>query len=438
MSPIETIFARSTAPGKAGIAVLRLSGPRAGAVLSDLTGRALPSPRMASLATFRDPGNGQAIDQGLALWFPAPASFTGEDVVEIHCHGSRAVVAEFYRILSETEGCRPAEAGEFTRRAFDNGRMDLTQVEGLADLLEAETAAQQRQALRQMEGELGRLYDSWRDRLVRSLAHVEAEIDFPEEDLPGDMLEPVRKDVASLQKDISRHLADGRRGERLRDGFRIAIIGAPNVGKSSLLNALSRRDAAIVSDIAGTTRDVIEVHLDIEGYPVLLADTAGIRETLDPVEREGVVRSEQRMADADLVIEVLDARDPVSQVPGDDRHIRVLNKIDLAPDATVPEGGLALSVREGHGIGALIGAITDRLKLSDDNGGQSDLPLTRARHRQALERAMVSLDRFHHAVLSELAAEDLRLAMREIGRITGSVDVEDLLDVIFRDFCIGK
>ena len=438
MSPIETIFARSTAPGKAGIAVLRLSGPRAGTVLSDLTGRALPSPRMASLATFRDPGNGQAIDQGLALWFPGPASFTGEDVVEIHCHGSRAVVAEFYRVLSEAEGCRPAEAGEFTRRAFDNGRMDLTQVEGLADLLDAETAAQQRQALRQMEGELGRLYDGWRDRLVRSLAHVEAEIDFPEEDLPGDMLEPVRKDVVSLQSDIHRHLADGRRGERLRDGFRIAIIGAPNVGKSSLLNALSRRDAAIVSDIAGTTRDVIEVHLDIEGYPVLLADTAGIRETLDPVEREGVVRSEQRMADADLVIEVLDARDPVSPVPGDDRHIRVLNKIDLAPDATVPAGALTLSVREGQGIGALIAAITDRLKLSDDSVSQSDLPLTRARHRQALERAMVSLDRFHQAALPELAAEDLRLAMREIGRITGSVDVEDLLDVIFRDFCIGK
>lgn len=435
---MDTIFARATADGIAGIAILRISGPGAFRAVELLTGGKLPSPRQAALRTLSDPSDGSPIDQALVLLFPAPHSFTGEDVAELHCHGSRAVMTELYRVLAAMEGLRPAEAGEFTRRAFDNDRMDLTQVEGLADLLQAETAAQQRQALRQMEGALGRLYDGWRDRLVRALAHVEAEIDFPEEDLPGDVLAPVRATISNLKDEIAGHLADDNRGERLRDGYRIAIAGRPNVGKSSLLNALARRDVAIVSDIAGTTRDVIEVHLDIAGYPVILADTAGLRETSDPVEREGVVRSTRRMAEADLVLLVVEPDDMDAGsdgVPAD--RLLLVNKIDRHPGIAVPRDAVALSARTGEGLGKLITVIRERLDISPASTS-GEAPLSRARHRQALERALENLDRFESAVLPELAAEDLRLAVREIGRITGLVDVEDLLDVIFRDFCIGK
>jgi tRNA modification GTPase len=438
MAVAETIFARASADGIAGVAVLRISGPGAFTAVSALTGGRLPAPRQAVLRMLRDPADGTQVDQALVLLFPAPHSFTGEDVAELHCHGSRAVIAELYRLLAGMDGLRPAEAGEFTRRAFDNDRMDLTQVEGLADLLQAETTSQQRQALRQMEGALGRLYDGWRDRLVRALAHVEAEIDFPDEDLPGDVLAPVRQSIAGLKREISGHLADGNRGERLRDGYRIAIAGRPNVGKSSLLNALARRDVAIVSDIAGTTRDVIEVHLDIGGYPVILADTAGLRETDDPVEREGVVRSTRRMAEADLVLLVSEVGDPdpvSDDVPAD--RLMLVNKIDREPGKDLPDGAIGISARTGEGLDRLIGEIRDRLDISP-LAASGEAPLTRARHRQALERALLSLDRFESAGLPELAAEDLRLAVREIGRITGLVDVEDLLDVIFRDFCIGK
>lgn len=435
---MDTIFARGTADGIAGIAILRISGPGAFRAVGLLTGGKVPSPRQAALRTLSDPSDGSPIDQALVLLFPAPHSFTGEDVAELHCHGSRAVIAELYRVLAAMEGLRPADAGEFTRRAFDNDRMDLTQVEGLADLLQAETAAQQRQALRQMEGALGRLYDGWRDRLVRALAHVEAEIDFPEEDLPGDVLAPVRTAISNLRDEIAAHLADDNRGERLRDGYRIAIAGRPNVGKSSLLNALARRDVAIVSDIAGTTRDVIEVHLDIAGYPVILADTAGLRETSDPVEREGVVRSTRRMAEADLVLLVVEPDDMDAGSDGvpEDRLLLV-NKIDRHPGMSVPRDAVALSAKTGEGLGKLIAVIRERLDISPASTS-GEAPLSRARHRQALERALDNLDRFESAGLPELAAEDLRLAVREIGRITGLVDVEDLLDVIFRDFCIGK
>lgn len=436
-----TIFARSSGSGISGVAVLRLSGPQAVEAARTMIPGPWITARQASLRYLHDPETGETIDQALLLWFPAPASFTGEDVVEIQCHGSKAVLTDLYRILSHHPGCRPAEAGEFTRRAFDNGRMDLTQVEALSDLLEAETTAQRRQAIHQMSGALGRLYDGWRDRLIRSLAHVEAEIDFPEEDLPEDMLAPVRATVGVLQKEIHEHLDDGRLGERLREGFRLAIVGEPNVGKSSLLNCLAQRDAAIVSEMAGTTRDVVEVHLDLAGYPVVLADTAGLRETSDPIEREGVIRSRQRISEADLVLHVFDARagGPAETIETEGTPVLlVANKTDLLDrvDNRSPER-IGVSAETGAGIGELLQAIAGRLDLNRSSRSE-DTPLTRARHRQALELALVCLDRFQTAPLPELAGEDLRLAMREIGRITGSVDVEDLLDVIFRDFCIGK
>lgn len=438
-----TIFARSSGSGISGVAVLRLSGPQAVAATRQLIAGPWITPRQASLRYLHDPETGETIDQVLLLWFPAPASFTGEDVVEIQCHGSRAVLTDLYRILSRQPECRPAEAGEFTRRAFDNGRMDLTQVEALSDLLEAETTSQRRQAIHQMSGALGQIYDGWRDRLIRSLAHVEAEIDFPEEDLPDDILAPVRATVKLLQQEICQHLDDGRLGERLREGFRLAIVGEPNVGKSSLLNSLAQRDAAIVSEIAGTTRDVIEVHLDLAGYPVVLADTAGLRETNDPVEREGVLRSRQRIADADLVLHVFDARAGIPRNKVETQGVPLLlvaNKLDLLSASEISSqetGVIGLSAATGDGIADLLQAIAGALDLNRAARSE-DTPLTRARHRQALELALVCLERFQTAPLPELAGEDLRLAMREIGRITGSVDVEDLLDVIFRDFCIGK
>ncbi|MEQ9199911.1 MAG: tRNA uridine-5-carboxymethylaminomethyl(34) synthesis GTPase MnmE, partial [Rhodospirillales bacterium] len=392
-----TIFARSSGSGISGVAVLRLSGPQAVAATRGLITGSWMEPRQASLRYLRDPETGETIDQALLLWFPAPASFTGEDVVEIQCHGSRAVLADLYRILSRHPGCRPADPGEFTRRAFDNGRMDLTQVEALSDLLEAETAAQRRQAVHQISGALGQIYDGWRDRLVRCLAHVEAEIDFPEEDLPEDMLAPVREAVRLLQQEMNRHLDDGRRGERRREGFRLAIVGEPNVGKSRLLNALAQREAAIVSEIAGTTRDVIEVHLDLAGFPVMLADTAGLRETSDPVEREGVLRSRQRIAEADLVLHVFDARGglPAEKIEANDiPALLIANKTDLLADPGKRQAGIiSLSAVTGEGIAELLQAIIGRLDL-DRSSEAEDTPLTRARHRQALELALVCLDRF--------------------------------------------
>jgi tRNA modification GTPase len=274
----ETIFALATAPGRAGVAVVRVSGPKTALVLKAFTGNDSFRPRVASLRTLRDPRNREALDDALVLWFPGPRSFTGEDVAELHLHGGRAVVAGVVEALGALPGLRVAEPGEFTRRAFENGKLDLTAAEGLADLVDAETSAQRRQALRQMEGALGRVYEGWRERLTRALAHIEADIDFPDEDLPTGVADAVRPVLDTLVAEIQAHLEDGRRGERLREGLHIAIVGAPNAGKSSLLNALARREAAIVSARAGTTRDVIEVHLDLGGFPVVLADTAGLRE----------------------------------------------------------------------------------------------------------------------------------------------------------------
>jgi tRNA modification GTPase len=415
------------------------------------------------------PGGGAAIDQGLALWFPQPHSFTGEDQVELHLHGGRAVVAAALDALGAIPGLRPAEPGEFTHRAFDNGKLDLSEVEGLADLVAAETEAQRRQALRQMTGALSDLTESWRGRLVQILAHQEADIDFPDEDLPAGLPGATRRDILGLLEELAQYLADRGSGERLRDGFQIAIVGPPNVGKSSLLNAIARRDVAIVSETAGTTRDVIEVHLDLAGYPVTLVDTAGLRaaaqgesnaagamaspdgdsvETnpINPVEAEGMRRARDRAARADLKLIVCDAVDwprlpPDSQALIDEAAYLVLNKVDLA---TAPQEArfqsrpiFPVSARDGSGLAQLLDGIEGEVVASLGISGAMP-SLTRARHRRALEDCRDALRRALEVGLPELAAEDVRLAVRALGRITGRVDVEDVLDAIFREFCIGK
>lgn len=436
----DTIFALASAPGRAGVQVIRISGPDAGAVLSRLMGRPLPPPRQAALAGLRDPVTGELFDKALVLSFPAPGSFTGEDVVELHLHGGRAVLSAATLALTGL-GLRVAEPGEFSRRAFEHGKLDLTEAEAIADLVDAETAAQRRQALRQMEGALGQLYDGWRHRLTRALAHLEADIDFPDEDLPGGLSDIVRPVVEGLVAELSAHLADQGRGERLRDGISIAILGAPNAGKSSLLNAIARRDVAIVSNQAGTTRDVIEVQLDLGGYPVLLADTAGLRDAADLVESEGIRRALDRAAKADLKLLVFDGGelpDPATLALADDDAILVMNKADL-PGAVVPLLGcamLSVSAYTGDGLPALLSALEQAVAARYAPSGAP--ALTRARHRSALEECRENLHRALQAPLPELAAEDVRLAVRALGRITGRVDVEELLDVIFRDFCIGK
>jgi len=447
----DTIYALSSAPGRAGVAVIRLSGSQAGVTLEALVGGALPRPRAASLRKLRD-SDGTLLDEGMVLWFPRPHSFTGEDVVELQVHGGRAVLGAIFAALAKRPGLRLAEPGEFSRRAFEHGKLDLTSAEGLGDLINAETEAQRRQALRQMQGALGALYEGWRKQLTRALAHLEADIDFPDEDLPQGVAAEVKPQIARLREEIAAHLNDRQRGERLRDGLMVAILGAPNVGKSSLLNALARREAAIVSDIPGTTRDVIEVHLDLGGYPVVLADTAGLRETADAIESEGVTRALKRAEAADLKLVVLDAtagRDLPKETAAliDADAIVVANKMDapgvsLAPDWKINgRPVLAISVRGNTGMEALLGAL--ETEVTARIGLTGNATLTRARHREALTDCIAALDRFmrgaeRNNIHAELAAEDVRLAARALGRITGRIDVEDLLDVIFRDFCIGK
>ncbi len=430
--------------------MVRVSGPNAGTALESLAG-GLPAPRMARLATLRDPGTGADIDRALVLWFPGPASVTGEDVAELHLHGGRAVVGGAIEALSALPGLRPAEAGEYTRRAFENGKLDLSEVEGLADLIEAETAAQRRQALRQMGGALSLRAEAWRTRLIQALAHLEAAIDFADEELPDDLETAVRPDIVALREEISASLDDGGRGERLRAGLSVVIIGPPNAGKSSLLNALAQRDVAIVSQYAGTTRDVIEVHLDLGGYPVTLCDTAGLRQALalegpEGIEAEGIRRAVARAAVADLKLAVFDIReardpDPATLALLDRDSLVVLNKADLgrAPARTEIAGHLAsiVSLTTGEGLPALIARLTEAAARRFDRPGEA-VAITRARHRAAFGEAVEALERSLAAPTIEMVAEDLRLAVRALARIAGRVDAEDLLDVIFRDFCIGK
>jgi tRNA modification GTPase len=439
MTDRDTIFAPATPAGRGGVAVLRISGPGAGPALQALSGRPLPAPRLATLAELRDPADGAPLDRGLALWFPSPASYTGEDVVELHLHGGRAVTRGVVEALSRIAGLRPAEPGEFTKRAFLAGKLDLTEAEAVADLVDAETRAQRLQALRQLGGALGQLYEGWRSALMRALAMTEAALDFPDEGLPPDLAAEAERIVAEVSAAIAAHLDDAGRGERLREGVHIAILGPVNAGKSSLLNALARRDAAIVSDRPGTTRDVVEVALDLRGFPVVLADTAGLRDTADEIEAEGIRRSHRRAAEADLRLVIRDAGEPIpadpALGPGPDT-IRVLNKIDQVPDASRADDEIALSVRTGAGLDRLLDMLAEAVERRLTGDGSP--ALTRARHRAALEDARDALARVPSAPLPELAAEDLRLALRAIGRITGRVDVEDMLDLLFGSFCIGK
>ena len=439
-----TIFAPSTAAGRAGIAVIRVSGPAAEAALAAMTRCGTPPPRRAVRARFVAPDDGEPLDDGLALWFPAPASFTGEDTVELHVHGGRATVAAVMAALARLPGLRPAEPGEFTRRAFDNGKLDLTEVEGLADLVAADTEAQRRQALRQLRGALGVLYDGWRNELLRALAWAEAAIDFADEGLPEDLEVEARSICRRLAGEIARHLDDAGRAERLRDGVQIAIVGPPNVGKSSLLNVLARREAAIVAPTAGTTRDVIDVYLDLGGIPVIVADTAGLRDAEGPVEAEGIRRAFERATASDLRIVMFDGAE--GAVEGamttliDGRSLTVFNKMDLAaacaPKSLAGQHVYPISVKTGAGLDALLAEVTRRVTcLADPGPGPA---LTRARHRAALKDCLGALERAMDAPRAELAAEDLRLATRALGRITGRVGVEDVLEVVFREFCIGK
>ncbi len=450
MLAAETIFALSTAVGKAGVGVIRVSGPAARVALEKMIGKSCPPPRRVVLTHISSPLTSDVIDHGLVVWFPGPASFTGEDMAEFHVHGGRAVTQAMLEALDQIPGLRPAEPGEFTRQAFDNGKLDLTSVEGIADLIAAETEMQRRQAVRQMEGALARVYETWRTRVLGCLAHLEAWIDFPDEDLPEETANQVFQEVAALEREIAQHLAAGHRGERLRNGIEIAVIGPPNVGKSSLVNAIARRDVAIVSDVAGTTRDALEISLDLGGFPVTIVDTAGLRDrdyaTDDPIEKEGMSRATVRAEHADLKILVFDATHwPVEEHRVfdflDDQAIVAVNKGDLAPVGREYRVGgvlaLSVSAKSGEGLETLLEQIREQVEENFSLNTTSP-SLSRMRHRRALEECLETLRLTGASIPLEIAAEYLRLSARALGRITGRVDVEDILDVIFGDFCIGK
>jgi len=448
----DTIFALSSGRPPAAIAVVRISGPRARGALEQLIGR-VPQPRRASLARVRDPKTGVIIDEALALWFAAPNSETGEDMAELQVHGGRAVIAAVLAALAKVAGLRHAEAGEFTRRAFENGRMDLTAVEGLADLVAAETEAQRRQAYQHLKGLLGDRAETWRQRLIEALALVEAGIDFSDEDdVPKDMMARSLALIRPLAEEISK--AGTGQGERLREGLRVAIAGPPNAGKSTLFNRLARREAAIVSPFPGTTRDVLELHLDLGGYPVTVLDTAGIRETNDPVEREGVRRASEQAADANLVLWVVDAAAsecqtlqlPAIKVASDSAAWLVVNKMDLVAEETrriesrfdTKEVVNFVSSKTGAGVDELVNAVA---RFAERFFTPEPALVTRERQRAHLKETVLALQDAQRAAQDgreEIMAEQLRLATRALGKLLGRVDVEDVLDVIFRDFCVGK
>jgi len=438
----DTIFALSSGRGLAAVAVVRISGPRAREALERLAGK-VPEPRRAAHAIVRDPANDEVIDDALALWFPGPRSETGEDMAEFQMHGGRAILAAVFQALENMDGFRPALAGEFTRRALLNGKLDLSAVEGLGDLIAAETEAQRRQALAQYRGALASKVEEWRARLVAILASLEASIDFVDEgDVPEDLLTPAMRTAGALLEDIRGALQDAERGERLREGFVVAIAGPPNAGKSTLLNRLAQREAAIVTDIPGTTRDPIEVALDLKGVPVILVDTAGVRETSDPVESEGVRRALARAQSADLVLWMVEADAAEMPPAAAAREVIVVrskaDRVDSDAQRRLDESGqLVLSVQTGVGMDELIDLLTRRAEAL---GGTPAL-VTHARQRQAIGEAA---DRVASAMSAaapgreEIVAEELRLAARALGRVTGRVDVEDVLDLVFRNFCIGK
>ncbi len=439
----KTIFALATPAGKSGVAIIRISGPDALNCLQHITVTDTLQPRKAYLRNLINLTTNQIIDKAVILTFPAPHSFTGEDIVELHIHGSRAVINILIKLLSNITNFRLANPGEFAKRAFLNGKMDLTSAEGLADLIDAETLVQQQQAMRQMQGELAKLYDHWKHSLIHVLALIEAYLDFPEDDIPEAVIEQVNNEVLSLKQAIANHLNDQHKGEILRRGIYVAILGAPNVGKSSLLNHLAKRDVAIVSNIAGTTRDVIEVNLDLAGYPVTIADTAGIRESQDIIEQEGISRALKKAADADIKIIILSADDSdsfseeISSII-DKNTIIVLNKIDKDRTIKLPNLNniVEISVNKNIGLDLLLQRLS--LLIEKEFSPSVDPLITRERHRQYLNNCYEALCCFSLDNHLELACEDLRLAARALGQIVGIIDVETILDEIFINFCIGK
>ncbi|MDC0046651.1 tRNA uridine-5-carboxymethylaminomethyl(34) synthesis GTPase MnmE [Candidatus Pelagibacter sp.] len=442
-----TIYALSTGPGISGVAIVRISGPESAKVLKNLTGKPLPTPRMATLRKINKINTSELIDEGIILWFPGPESYTGEDMAEIQVHGSKAVIDALHSNISKIENCRLAEPGEFTKLAFQNGKINLLKAESVADLISSETEIQRQQAIKIMNGKSANQFNSLRGKLLKILAHVEAKIDFPDEDLPKDILNEIKKNSDDVFKKVEKILDDQKVGERIREGFKIAILGPTNAGKSSLLNHLSNRDVAIVSEIAGTTRDVIETHLNIDGYPVILSDTAGIRESKNEIEKKGIKLSLSRAEEADLKLVVVDAKNldftDVLRRLLDENAILVINKSDLLERDIDPEikkiNHVLISIKENLNIDELILNIKSNLKnkfITND-----DILITRERHRQHLQQCLDHLKNFNQKNEIEdfdKAAEDLRLATRHLGMIVGKVDVEEILGSIFNDFCIGK
>jgi tRNA modification GTPase len=442
-----TIYALSSGPGTSGIAVIRISGHETSNVLRLITGKELPTARVATLRKINKINTSELIDEGIILWFPGPESYTGEDMAEIHVHGSKAVIDAMHSTISQNKNCRLAEPGEFTKLAFQNGKINLLKAESIADLISSETEIQRQQAIKIMNGKSASQFNFLREKLLKILSHVEAKIDFPDEDLPNNILEEIKKSSDGVLKNIEKILDDQKVGERIREGFKIAILGPTNAGKSSLLNHLSNRDVAIVSEIAGTTRDVIETHLNIDGYPVIVSDTAGIRESKNEIEKKGIKLSLNRADEADLKLIVVDVKNldfnEVLKGLLDENAILVINKSDLLKGDIDPEikklNHVLISIKENLNIDELIFKIKNNLKnkfITSD-----DILITRERHRQHLEQCLDHLKNFNKKNEVEdfdKAAEDLRLATRHLGMIVGKVDVEEILGSIFNDFCIGK
>tara|TARA_B100000686_G_scaffold156669_1_gene164423 strand:- start:1676 stop:3007 length:1332 start_codon:yes stop_codon:yes gene_type:complete len=442
-----TIYALSSGPGISGVAVIRVSGKKTAEVVKKLTGSKLPTPRVATLKKFNKNGQKNLIDEGVIIWFPGPNSYTGEDLAEFHVHGSRAVVKAMHLAISKVKNCRLAQPGEFTKRAFQNGRINLLKAESIADLISSETEIQRKQALKIMSGMSSDKFNSWREKLLKILSHVEAKIDFPDEDLPKNIIKEIKKISSSVLKEIKKTLNDQKVGERIREGFKIAIVGPPNSGKSSLLNYLSKRDVAIVSEIAGTTRDVIETHLNLDGYPVIISDTAGIRSSKHEIERKGIKIALKRAEDADLKLVIVSAKNvnftSILKDLLNKNAILVVNKTDLIKGKLNNKYNkyehVLISIKKDLNINKLIAKIKSKLKKKFTT--TEDILITRERHRQNLINCAQHLENFKKKKSAsdfDKAAEDLRLATRHLGMIVGKVDVEELLGSIFNDFCIGK
>jgi len=442
-----TIYALSTGPGVSGIAVIRVSGKNTENVVKKITGSKLPAPRVATFKKFNKNGGKELIDEGVIIWFPAPNSYTGEDLAEFHVHGGRAVIEAMHSAISTVKNCRLAEPGEFTKRAFQNGRINLLKAESIGDLISAETEIQRKQAVKIMSGKSSNKFNSWREKLLKSLSHIEAKIDFPEEDLPKNIIKEIQKTSSDVLNEIKKTLDDHRVGERIREGFKIAIVGPPNSGKSSLLNYLSKREVAIVSETAGTTRDVIETHLNLDGYPVIVSDTAGIRNSKNEIEKKGIKIALRRAEDADLNLIIVSAKNV--DFTGILKNLLTKNAILVANKSDLIKGKLniklkkydhiLISLKKESNLNKLIKKIKSKLKnkfLTNE-----DILITRERHRQNLINCVHHLEKFQKKKSVQdfdKAAEDLRLATRHLGMIVGKVDVEELLGSVFNDFCIGK